>query len=241
MECWDLEERRKRVVVDFSMALLSNTQVKLPMKQCSVSLRRPIENFGTNLTTMAEEWIHYVLTLGPSTVVDLAGLAHSKSSNVFKTARDMGWTTWTPCPKDWCRSKFLIDVVTALIAERRLVPFSKNVRSHAVVLGPRHGHGQPVNRSRKLGHRHIIAPSLIELENSVGIWVSWASKHEEPVSAQPARPLPQVPVVAKHHQRHRPVVPAHDSKGAGYFVPPPSVPSIACQDARSTTQSFTPR
>lgn len=150
--------------------------------------------------------MHYVLTLGPSTVVDLADLATSKSSNVFKTARDMGWTTWRPCPKGGCRSKFLKDVVTALIAECQPIPLPEISESQPSAPNSKQ-QKRSVNKLKKVSHQPVGAPpTLSELDDSVGIWVSWVSKHEEPpASAQPTKPLPALPVMARQ-QRHRPIV-----------------------------------
>lgn len=188
------------------------------------------------LTNIPEEWTHYVLTLGPSTVVDLASLATSKSSNVFKTARDMGWATWRSCPKDGCRSKFLTNVITTLIAERK----AEQVRPQIIAQTDKQR--QSVDKSKRTSYQNVGAPSLSELDNSVGIWVSWVSKYEEPSSAHPTKPLPQVPVMADRHQRHEPILPSHNMEEGQHLSsrrsPPLSL--FPPQYTRSNTPSRSP-
>jgi len=147
----------------------------------------------------------------------------------------MGWAAWRSCPKDGCRSKFLTDVITTLIAERKPLPKPEQVK-------PQDRKRQSLDRSKRMSHQNVGAPSLSELDNSVRIWVSWVSKYEEPSSAHPTKPLPQVPIMANPHQRHKPILPSHNVEEGQHLSsrrsPPLSL--FPPQYTRSNTPSRSP-
>lgn len=168
----------------------------------------------------AEEWLNYILTLGPSTVVDLATPATSKTAAVFRTARDMGWTVWRPCPKDGCRIKFLRDVVNAML-ELEQARSRREVVQHqtrAPLLTTHHTSTSTYKHSRNAAYptHNTNGTFLAEPEDPVTLWMQWTSNHDEP--PMPARQprkyelnsnAPKVARLPKHHhQRHTPILPA---------------------------------
>ena len=66
---------------------------------------------------LLEEWTAYLLTLGPSVVLDMAEFAGDESSAGFALAKVNGWTTWSP-PDNGTRSAFLKEPVSRLYEER---------------------------------------------------------------------------------------------------------------------------
>ncbi|KKY21960.1 putative f-box domain protein [Phaeomoniella chlamydospora] len=65
-----------------------------------------------------EEWICYILTLGPSTVLSLCPTAPDVTGPSFARAKVCGWTKWTPPELGYSRSAFLKEAVTRLYSER---------------------------------------------------------------------------------------------------------------------------
>lgn len=67
---------------------------------------------------LIEEWISYIVTLGPSIVLDLATPSNQPGSQGFLVAAENGWTKWSPLNEGASRSTFLKDVVTQLYEEK---------------------------------------------------------------------------------------------------------------------------
>ena len=67
---------------------------------------------------MLEEWIHHLLTLGPTVVLEMAECATDDSSAGFALAKLNGWTRWTPPSFTGSRSTFLKEPVARLYEER---------------------------------------------------------------------------------------------------------------------------
>ncbi|TKA58680.1 hypothetical protein B0A55_11988 [Friedmanniomyces simplex] len=67
---------------------------------------------------MLEEWIHHLLTLGPTTVLEMAEYAADHSPAGFTLAKLNGWTKWTPSAYTGSRVTFLKEPVTRLYEER---------------------------------------------------------------------------------------------------------------------------
>lgn len=73
---------------------------------------------GTNVANIhAEEWTYHLLTLGPSTILDLAG-ASSPTASTFAQARSRGWTSWQPPAFGASRSTFLKEAVSRVYEEK---------------------------------------------------------------------------------------------------------------------------
>ncbi|KAF7191258.1 hypothetical protein HII31_07281 [Pseudocercospora fuligena] len=67
---------------------------------------------------MLEEWIAYLLTLGPSVVLDMALLASDTTPSGFAYAKQQGWTNWTPPVFNGSRSNFLKEPVARSYEEQ---------------------------------------------------------------------------------------------------------------------------
>lgn len=65
-----------------------------------------------------EEWISYLLTLGPSVVLDMALLASDTTPAGFAHAKQQGWTEWTPPEYNGSRSNFLKEPVARSYEEQ---------------------------------------------------------------------------------------------------------------------------
>ncbi|KXT15828.1 hypothetical protein AC579_6262 [Pseudocercospora musae] len=67
---------------------------------------------------MLEEWIAYLLTLGPSVVLDMALLASDTTPSGFAYAKQQGWTNWAPPVFNGSRSNFLKEPVARSYEEQ---------------------------------------------------------------------------------------------------------------------------
>ncbi|QIX01086.1 hypothetical protein AMS68_006603 [Peltaster fructicola] len=67
---------------------------------------------------MLEEWIAWVVTLGPTVVLELAEYASDTSSAGFALAKQNGWTEWSPPTQTTSRCTFLKEPVARLYEER---------------------------------------------------------------------------------------------------------------------------
>ncbi|KAH9845782.1 hypothetical protein Tdes44962_MAKER01214 [Teratosphaeria destructans] len=67
---------------------------------------------------MLEEWIYYLLTLGPNVVLEMATYATNSSSAGFAHAKENAWTIWSPPQSTCSRRTFLKEPVSRLYEER---------------------------------------------------------------------------------------------------------------------------
>lgn len=67
---------------------------------------------------MLEEWIAWVVTLGPTVVLELAEYASESSSAGVALAEENGWTKWSPPTQTTSRCTFLKEPVARLYEER---------------------------------------------------------------------------------------------------------------------------
>ncbi|KAF2773417.1 hypothetical protein EJ03DRAFT_131486 [Teratosphaeria nubilosa] len=67
---------------------------------------------------MLEEWIYYLLTLGPNVVLEMATYATNSSSAGFAHAKENAWTIWSPQQSTCSRRTFLKEPVSRLYEER---------------------------------------------------------------------------------------------------------------------------
>lgn len=74
-------------------------------------------SIGTKLTIYAEEWTYHLLTLGPATILDLAG-ASSPTASTFAQAHSNGWTSWQPPAFGSSKSTFLKEAVSRVYEEK---------------------------------------------------------------------------------------------------------------------------
>ena len=83
-------------------------------------LGKLISNTNTTFTLAnnpPEEWTHHLLTLAPSTVLDVSSPAPT-SSAAFAHARSRGYTIWTPPTTSSSRSTFLKEAVSRVYEEK---------------------------------------------------------------------------------------------------------------------------
>ncbi|KAI9838767.1 MAG: hypothetical protein M1837_002333 [Sclerophora amabilis] len=73
---------------------------------------------------MLEEWVFYILSLGPSVIIDLATPSDQPGPYGFALAAENGWTDWDPPVEGGSRSTFLKEAIIRVyeeqvVAERR--------------------------------------------------------------------------------------------------------------------------
>jgi len=103
-------------------------------------------------------------------VVDLAVPARSQTADVFRIARDMGWTSWRPCSKDCCRAGFLRNVA-GKVYEQRLRS------SRPDVLARTGSSRNQTPQENNTSHDQIHDQPTTNLANSAGLWARWVDQH----------------------------------------------------------------
>lgn len=105
------------------------------------------------LTFNIEEWISYLLTLGPSVILDLATPSDQPGPSGFRLAAENGWTKWENPEDGSSRSTFLHDAVGRVYDEKMAavrIPqrsHSRNVSSTSARRLAPPVHEKPASRS----------------------------------------------------------------------------------------------
>ena len=103
-------------------------------------------------------------------MVDLAVPARSQTTDVFKIARDMGWTSWRPCSKDCCRAGFLRNVA-GKVYEQRL----RSNRPDSLARTASSQNQSP-QKNVTLRDQPHDQPTT-NLASSAGLWARWVDQH----------------------------------------------------------------
>lgn len=104
-----------------------------------------IENEGRLL----EEWLAYLLTLGPDVVLEMAVLASDNSASGFSLARQRGWTTWRPPVYNSSLCNFLKEPMAIIYSEQ--------------ILAANHRPQDAQEREQKLLSRRRVASMAAEI------------------------------------------------------------------------------
>ena len=110
-------------------------------------------------------------------MVDLAVPARSQTTDVFKIARDMGWTSWRPCSKDCCRAGFLRNVA-GKVYEQRLRSSGPDTMARTASSPTQ----SPQNNVTLRDPPHDQPTT--NLASSAGLWARWVDQHSS--SQEPA-------------------------------------------------------
>lgn len=73
-----------------------------------------------------DEWYHYLLTLGPSTILDLAAPSRLSDSSAFRVAAENGWTKWKVPEHGGSRKTFLKEAVSRVYEAKIASTFSSS-------------------------------------------------------------------------------------------------------------------
>ena len=76
------------------------------------------------LTCIADEWYHYLLTLGLSIILDLAAPSRLSDSSAFRVAAENGWTKWKVPEQGGSRKTFLKEAVSRVYEAKIASTFS---------------------------------------------------------------------------------------------------------------------
>ncbi|KAF2190503.1 hypothetical protein K469DRAFT_559444 [Zopfia rhizophila CBS 207.26] len=83
---------------------------------------------------MLDEWYYYLLTLGLSTIFDLAGLCRQRDPSAFKLASQNGWMNWTPPMLGGTRRNFLKEAASRVYEDKIALTYAssstKEVQRH---------------------------------------------------------------------------------------------------------------
>lgn len=121
-------------------------------------------------------------------MVDLAAPTRSQTTDVFRIARDMGWTSWRPCSKDCCRAGFLRNVA-GKVYEQRLRPSRPDML-------PRTASSRDQAPQENIIRDQIRDQPTTNLANSASLWARWVDQHstsqDPPEIAKKSKDVSQV-------------------------------------------------
>lgn len=177
------------------------------------------------LTTPKEEWTHHLLTLAPSTILDVSSPTPTPSA-AFAHARSRGYTAWNPPTPGSSRSTFLKEAVSRVyeekMSQRHPSPTSASPTSptpldpilaarqrraqHAVEIRARRGdpayHGVFTSEERPMGHY----PDVLHKLETAAAAANSTPLVFNPTSARPALtltvPTTIIPLPTPPHSRN---------------------------------------
>jgi len=192
------------------------------------------ENLQTLLTTFQDEWVAYLLTLGLSTVLDMATQTSDPQATPFETARDMGWHTWQTTYSGISRRSFLREAIARVYAVRS---GGSNDRNPA--LAPRYGgyrHTTSVNTPKDARRLANASPKahVVPDDKPMHLWMDYMtrieSESQNPVTGQ------QLPPINPPHMAHYLATSARSST----IKPVAATPSSASPRSILVNKDFAP-
>lgn len=149
---------------------------------------------------LLEEWVHYLLTLGPAVVLDLAAKAEAPSNDVFKLAREMGWSKWSLLSSGASRHTFFKEAVTRVYKERApqsaspLDPASaKEAQSQLQRRRTRHKVLATELKQKRAQGDFDHVPFTTE-ERPMSLWLNYQEERKSEEAPEPVPALPDLPV-----------------------------------------------
>ena len=166
---------------------------------------------------LAEEWTHHLLTLAPSTVLDVTSPA-TPTRTQFAQARSQGYTSWAPPKQGASRSTFLKEAVSRVYEEKMALrrpgqPLSKAVTGLPQAASPSIGAEAAIASRARIARHAAEIRKLKEDPNYRDVPVS----EDRPLSnysdvldrleaistAADAPPMPKLPGLAARLERAR--------------------------------------
>ena len=123
--------------------------------------------------------MHYMVSLGPSTVLDLSESATKRDNTIFMIARDMRWHKWKRLPVGASRAGFFKDAVEAVIREHQtdmhynrldVLEQKTEQRKHRLSRGT-----NLANEMKHVAQRQ----TLNEMDRSMNTWVDWINSNDQ--------------------------------------------------------------
>ncbi|KAF2456756.1 hypothetical protein BDY21DRAFT_372222 [Lineolata rhizophorae] len=180
-----------------------------------------------------EEWRFYLVTLGPSAILDLATPLTRDDASALALAREKGWTTWTPPPLGGSRSTFLKEAVARVYEERIAATFAAS-QAATPASATQQQEMREVGRRRAAEHvlelrqRKVAAgagglqPVTMSMERPMSEWDRVMSALDPQVPRAPPPP-PPLPTRAAAEHAYEPATPHGASAPMWRFEPRDSV------------------
>lgn len=164
-----------------------------------------------------EEWVAYLMTLGPTVILEMAEFASDTSSAGFALAKVNGWTQWTSAQAEGSRTNFLKEPLARLYEER--------VTAAALRLQNPHER-ERVEMSRKRVANLAAEIKLARQASNYKRRPFIDMAHERPMSAMSRRTnsTSSVRSQASGHSRRASGPAMHSSRAPNFSVPRPSSP-----------------
>ncbi|KAK7611871.1 hypothetical protein JOL62DRAFT_572035 [Phyllosticta paracitricarpa] len=163
---------------------------------------------------MLDEWIYYLLTLGPDVVLYLASPSNNPDPDAFQIAKEKGWIQWTPPFHDSSRCTFLKEAVSRVYEEkvaamaaahpRHNLEVRRNMRERIAQ------HKAEIHMRKRSGHCPLVRMSM---ERPISDWEGVFRSLGEPQRTAslcsgrsaarhaPLPPMPELPAMGENEIR----------------------------------------
>ncbi|KAI9778015.1 MAG: hypothetical protein M1839_008420 [Geoglossum umbratile] len=159
------------------------------------SLRADASNVDSK-EWLLDEWICYLLTLGPSVILDLASPSEQQGPVGFGVAAENGWTKWEAPLSGKSRSTFMKEAIKKVYDERTLAATRRKATERAFSQElERRKRAKQVAEMRAKRNNVTPPPAAIELPGDSPTSyapVPFSSSAFSPASTTPSQPLPGV-------------------------------------------------
>ncbi|KAK7536239.1 uncharacterized protein J3D65DRAFT_531919, partial [Phyllosticta citribraziliensis] len=163
---------------------------------------------------MLDEWIYFLLTLGPDVVLYLASPSNNPEPDAFHVAKEKGWIQWRPPFRDSTRCTFLKEAVSRVYEEKIAVMAAAHPRHNLEVRRNMREriaqHKAEIHMRKRSGHCPLVRMSM---ERPISDWEGVFRSLGEPQRTAslcsgrsaaryaPLPPMPELPAMEENEIR----------------------------------------
>ncbi|KAF2745970.1 hypothetical protein M011DRAFT_478732 [Sporormia fimetaria CBS 119925] len=209
---------------------------------------------------MLDEWYYYLLTLGLSPILDLAGPCQKSDNSAFTLAVQNGWINWSPPVFGGTRRNFLKEAASRVYEDKIAVTYAESSTKEVQRQLSKQRIQRHIIELRQQKHTSGIGPLRMSQERPISEWENVLNNLTRPrPPASTSNLVSHIPTLRGDTQYLAPTIPElpatrtpspdPDSRGAPTRTvaqpllptPPPStVPSIAGDRTSSIVASMPP-
>ncbi|OCL15398.1 hypothetical protein AOQ84DRAFT_329475 [Glonium stellatum] len=195
---------------------------------------------------LLDEWYHYLLTLGLSTILDLAASSKSPDTSAFRVAAENGWMKWKVPEHGGSRKTFLKEAVSRVYEEKIASSFASSSQREVMRQMSKQRIQNHITEIRERKKNREYKEVRMSQERPMSEWegvirtltTTKPGKHAPPIPPMryppPTIALPPIPV-AKNRTVAMPVLPSPPIEEHPAFLQHPLQRDIFQSDAAENT------